>query len=185
MTIYVSKHGQRYGPYSVEELRAEVLKGFFQPENFATSNHGETWVPISAFPGIGSFSYRVEAKAADNLLLLSYYGKVTATDAEQCGREIEQSLTSLRPGFRLLSDFSKLESMEIACAPHIEHVMDLCNARGIQGVIRVIPHPQKDIGLGIMSHFHYRPSVHIVTCETLAEAEQILRQSQPTDMSAS
>ena len=184
MEIYISKSGQRYGPYSVEELRQEVWKGVFQPDNHATTNNGNTWEPINALPGIGSLCYSVEAKSAENLLLLHYYGKVTASDAERCGSEIEHCLTNLRPGFRLLSDFTKLESMELACAPHIERVMDLCNAHGIQGVIRVIAHPRQDIGLGIMSHFHYGPNVKITTCATLAEAEEILKQSQSTELPA-
>jgi hypothetical protein len=37
-------------------------------------------------------------------------------------------------------------------------------------VVRIIPDPRKDIGLSIMSVFHYRRGVRIVTCETLAEA---------------
>jgi hypothetical protein len=184
MKIYISKSGQRYGPYSVEELRQEVRKGVFQPETFATTNGGDTWEPISALPQIGCLCYSVEAREAENLLLLRYYGKVTAADAERCGREIEDCLTTLRPGFRLLSDFSKLESMEVACAPHIERVMDLCNARGIQSIIRVFGHPKQDIGLGIMSHFHYRPNVKIMTFETLAEAEEILKQGQTTEAPA-
>ena len=39
---------------------------------------------------------------------------------------------------------------------------------------------EKDIGLRIMSRFHYRPDVQIMTCETVAEAEEILKQ-QITD----
>jgi hypothetical protein len=40
--------------------------------------------------------------------------------------------------------------------------------------VRVIPDSRKDIGLNIMSLFHYRRGVRIVTCETLAEAHTIL-----------
>lgn len=181
MTIYVSRSGQRYGPYAIAELRAEVLKGIFRPEDFATSDNGDNWGPISGLPGIGSFTYAVEVKRDENLLILSYRGKVTVGDAEECARAVEASLTTLRPGFRLLSDFSQLESMAVACAPHIERIMDLCSNQGIHGVIRVISQPTKDIGLRIMSHFHYRPDVQIVTCETLEEAETILKQSLATD----
>ncbi len=184
MKIYVSKNGQRYGPYSVEELRAEVLKGLFEPENFATSNNGESWKPISALPGIGPLAYAVSAKPEQNLLVLSYRGKVTVHDAEECARAIEAGLTTLRPGFRLLTDLTGLESMDVACAPHIERVMDLCNRQGVHMVIRVVPRPEKDIGLRIMSRFHYRPSVQILTCETLSQAEEILRQSQTSNAPA-
>src|SRR5262245_15252146 len=137
MKIYVSKGAQRYGPYSVEELRAEVWKGIFQSESFATCNNGESWEPISALPGIGSLVYTVTAKPEENLLELSYRGKVTVHDAEECARAIETGLTTIKPGFRLLTDLTGLEWIDVACAPHIEHVMDLCNRQGIHMVIRV------------------------------------------------
>jgi hypothetical protein len=41
-------------------------------------------------------------------------------------------------------------------------------------VVRVIPDPHKDIGLNILSLFHYRRGVRIVTCETLEEAMRAL-----------
>ena len=52
--------------------------------------------------------------------------------------------------------------------------MDLCNKKGVEMVVRVIPDPHKDIGLNIMSLFHYRRHVRLVTCQTLAEAMNIL-----------
>jgi hypothetical protein len=42
-------------------------------------------------------------------------------------------------------------------------------------VVRVIPDPTRDIGLQIMSYFHYDGAVRIVTCATLDEATEILR----------
>ena len=58
MRLYVSKNGQRYGPYSLEELRREVLANVFRPEHFASSDSGRTWEPISSVPGIGRSSMR-------------------------------------------------------------------------------------------------------------------------------
>ena len=52
--------------------------------------------------------------------------------------------------------------------------MDMCNEKGVEMVVRLIPDPHKDIGLNIMSLFHYRRRVRLVTCETLAEAMKIL-----------
>ena len=46
--------------------------------------------------------------------------------------------------------------MDVACAPDIEQAMDLLNEAGIVKVVRVIAHPRQDIGLSIMSLFHYR-----------------------------
>jgi hypothetical protein len=52
--------------------------------------------------------------------------------------------------------------------------MDACNRAGVQKVVRIIPEPEKDIGFGIMSLFHYRRGVQIVTCESADEAAAIL-----------
>jgi len=53
-------------------------------------------------------------------------------------------------------------------------MMDLCNKKGVETVVRVIPDPHKDIGLNIMSLFHYRRRVRVVTCQTLEEARRVL-----------
>jgi anti-anti-sigma regulatory factor len=80
----------------------------------------------------------------------------------------------LQFGFRLLADLTELEAMDMACAPFIEKAMDLCNQKGASMVVRVIPDPRRDIGLQIMSIFHYRGDVQIFTCETLAQADDLL-----------
>ena len=68
-----------------------------------------------------------------------------------------------------------LSTAEVACAPFIEKAMDLCNEKGASIVVRVIPDPHRDIGLQIMSYFHYSGDVQIITCETLDQAKDILR----------
>ena len=174
MKLYVSKNGQRYGPYSLQELRKEVLANVFQPEHFASSDNGRTWEPISAVPGIGPLVYAVEADDAHNLLTIRYRGYVSSSAVARCARDVANSLTCLKPGFRLLADFTDLESMDIACAPHLEHIMQLCNEKGVSAVVRAIPDPRRDIGLRIMSYFHYGPEVRVKTCRSLEEARKIL-----------
>lgn len=178
MQFYVSRNGQRYGPYSLEELRHEVLANVFRPENFASSDNGQTWEPISAIPGIGPLVYAVEADRANNLLVIRYRDGVGSSDVERCAAEVSKALTSLTPGFRLLADFTDLESMDAACAPHLRHIMRLCDGKEVSSVVRVIPNPQRDIGLRIMSFFHYGPEVQITTCSTLEEAKEILDRHQ-------
>jgi len=39
-------------------------------------------------------------------------------------------------------------------------------------VTRVMPDPHKDIGLNILSQFHYGPEIQIGTFQTLADALQ-------------
>ena len=43
--------------------------------------------------------------------------------------------------------------------------------------MRAIPDPRRDIGLRIMSYFHYRPEVGVTTCRSLEEAQEILASS--------
>ena len=118
--------------------------------------------------------FQAEVDKAQNLLKISFAQHVGPEDMKQGEEKIPALLADLRPGFRLLTDLSALESMDLACEPYINKVMDLCNKQEVEMVVRVIPDPQKDIGLNIMSLFHYRHGVRLVTCETLAEAMQIL-----------
>ena len=53
-------------------------------------------------------------------------------------------------------------------------VMDLFNAKGVAMVVRVIPDPKRDIGLNILSLFHYSRKVRIVTVKSLDEATKLL-----------
>ena len=51
-------------------------------------------------------------------------------------------------------------------------IMDALAEKGVASVSRVIPDPHKDIGLNILSQFHYGPEIKIATFETLADALQ-------------
>ncbi|HEY3663615.1 MAG TPA: hypothetical protein VGL24_10720 [Chthoniobacterales bacterium] len=174
MKFFVTRNAQRYGPYSLEELRREVLANFFRPDHFASTDEGRTWRQIHTLPGIGPLDFAVEVQPAENLLLIRYRGHVRASVVAQCAREVEKALSRLTPGFMLLVDFTDLEAMDLDCAPPLEKIMQLCNDHGIQAVVRVIPDPRCDIGLRIMSYFHYGPEVFIATCHTLDEARETL-----------
>ena len=50
--------------------------------------------------------------------------------------------------------------------------MDALTEKGVGSVTRVFSDPRKDIGLNILSQFHYGPDVAITTFETLADAVQ-------------
>jgi hypothetical protein len=52
--------------------------------------------------------------------------------------------------------------------------MDTLAEKGVSSVTRVMPDPHKDIGLNILSQFHYGPEIQIATFETLADALQSL-----------
>ena len=116
-----------------------------------------------------------EVDEPNRLLAIRYHGVVRAEETEKSLEQIRNDLAKLQRGFRLLVDLSELQSLDVGCAPFIEKAMDMCNEKGASMVVRVIPDPHRDIGLQIMSIFHYGGDVQILTCQTLAEAEEILR----------
>jgi anti-anti-sigma regulatory factor len=104
------------------------------------------------------------------VLTISHGQHVGVEDARRCLETVRGFMEQLKPGFLLLTDLSALESMDACCAPELGAIMDLCNARGVSTVVRVIPDPNKDIGLDLISKFHLNPSVKIQTHGSLAEA---------------
>jgi hypothetical protein len=108
------------------------------------------------------------------LLQVSYSGKVARDEAEACNRRLSELLGNVEPGFTLLTDLSQLDEMDLACRPAIDKMMDTLSDRGVRKVIRVVPAPEKDIGFGIMSLFHYGPEVRVVTCKNMDEARQVV-----------
>jgi hypothetical protein len=119
-----------------------------------------------------------ESNSSRKLISISYSGHVGAEEARSCVAEVSGLLRDQKPGFRLLTDLSGLESMDLDCVPHVEKMMDLCDQRGVQAVVRVIPDPHKDIGLNIMSLFHYHRHVHLTTCKTMTEAVKTLAEEK-------
>ncbi len=115
--------------------------------------------------------FHVEADAPHNLLVQTFTQQVAPIQMRHCRVAIETALTQLSPGFRLLTDLSKLEKMDYACAKEISKIMDRCREKGVAEVVRVIPDSKKDIGFKVLSFFHYGPAIPIVTCETLQEAQ--------------
>jgi len=113
---------------------------------------------------------KVETDKTKNLLTIRFSGSVMAEETRRGMEKVKTLLSELKPGFRLLTDLSGLATMDLACLPHIKGNMDLCNRKGISKVVRVIPDPEKDIGFNILSLFHYRRGIPIVTCESLKEA---------------
>jgi hypothetical protein len=109
-----------------------------------------------------------------NLLKVKYAGHIVAEEAERFAEKVQSLVRHLQPGFSMLTDLRALEAMDLGCVPYIEKVMDRCDDAGIKRVVRIIPDPRKDIGLNIMSLFHYRPGVRIATCQTLEEAQAAL-----------
>ena len=116
--------------------------------------------------------YAVELDQSKRLLVISAAQHVTAEQAKLATQRIRELLQDIAPGFRVLADFRWLESMDAAAARHIAKIMDALAEKEVASVTRVIPDPHKDIGLNILSQFHYGPHVQIATFQTLADALQ-------------
>jgi hypothetical protein len=116
----------------------------------------------------------VETDTTKQLLVLSIAGTVTVDEAKDIVARVRERLAEMAPGFVALADFRWLESMTAAAAPFVAEIMDAFAARKVSAVVRVMPDRHRDIGLNILSPFHYGPEVRLMTFETLADAIQAL-----------
>lgn len=116
----------------------------------------------------------VEADTTKQLLVLSIAGTVCVDESRETVARIREKLEEMSPEFVALIDFRWLESMSPAAAPFVAEIMDLFVAKKVSAVVRVMPDPHLDIGLNILSPFHYGPDVRLMTFETLADAIQAL-----------
>jgi anti-anti-sigma regulatory factor len=121
--------------------------------------------------------FTVTLDQSRNALTISYGGRVTPDATRLCAEEVRLALTILQPGFRLVVDLSELQTMEVACSPLIANIMEICNAAGVAEVVRIIPDPTRDIGLQILSFFHYGTEVYIRTCASTEEAFEMLAET--------
>ena len=116
----------------------------------------------------------VEVEKKMRLLKVSWSQHVSADEAKKALEDLPALVSQFTGGFRLLADLTSLDSMELGCVAYLRKIMDILNKAGVELVVRVIPDPHKDIGLNIMSLFHYRRGLPIVTFESLPEALKIL-----------
>jgi hypothetical protein len=114
--------------------------------------------------------YAVELDRSKRLLVISGLHRVTAEHAKLAAQRVRELLQDVAPGFRVLADYRWLDAIDPAAARHIAEIMDACAEKGVASVTRVMPDPHKDIGLNILSQFHYGPEIKIATFETLADA---------------
>jgi len=118
--------------------------------------------------------FLVESDTTNQLLVLSITGAVSMEESRDSVARVREKLQEMEPGFIGLVDFRWLESMGASSAPFIAEIMEAFAAKKVSAVVRVMPDSHKDIGLNILSQFHYGPDVRLMTFETLADAIQAL-----------
>ena len=114
--------------------------------------------------------FLVTSNKAKRLLHLSYIQHIQPGELKRGLGDIKTLLADLPPGFHLLADFGRLESMDPACTTEIGRIMELLDQSGVGMMVRVVPDSNKDIGLNILTLFHYRHHPQVITCENMAEA---------------
>jgi anti-anti-sigma regulatory factor len=114
--------------------------------------------------------YSVESDRSKRLVVISAAGQVTKKEVEAVALQVREMMKQVSPGFRVLADFRALDRMEPAAATHLAEIMDALAEKEVAAVVRVVPDPHKDIGLNILSQFHYGPNINVYTFESLAEA---------------
>jgi len=101
---------------------------------------------------------------ARRLLCLSHIRRVRLEELKR-GREDVKTL---------LADLSQLETMDFDCMEEIGRTMELFDRNEVGMIVRVIPDSRKDIGLNILTLFHYPRHPQVVTCRTMMEAAGLL-----------
>ncbi len=118
--------------------------------------------------------YLVTSNKEKKLLHLSYIGQVEPEQLKRGLEDLKMSLADLPPDFRLLADFGRLDSMSLDCVPEVGLGMEMIDRHGVEMIVRVIPDPRKDIGLNILTLFHYARRPRVVNCENMIEAAKVL-----------
>jgi hypothetical protein len=124
--------------------------------------------------------YSVETDEPKSLIIISAAGVVTVEQVRAAAAQVREVMQDAPPGIRVVADFRFLERMDATAAPHIGEIMDALAAKQVALVVRIMPDLHKDIGLNILSQFHYGPGIQILTVATLADALDSIRE-RPID----
>ncbi len=117
----------------------------------------------------------VTSNKSQQLLNVRFIGQVLPEQLQLARKELAAELAGLLPGFHFLVDFSQFEAMDVDNTSMVGEIMELLVQSGVGLVVRVIPDASHDIGMNILTIFHYPPELKVITCQTLAEAAATLK----------
>ena len=52
MQVHIDRNGERYGPYSIEDINAYLANGTLLPTDLAWQDGMTDWLPVSQIPGV-------------------------------------------------------------------------------------------------------------------------------------
>jgi len=122
----------------------------------------------------GRPAFDVKIDLNRNLVCTKFAGDISSATLQGAVAKVEALLAQMKPGFSVFADMSQVAAMDLDCAPPLTRIMDLCRARGVGLIVRMLPAKEHDIGVNLLSIVHYRGLVKTVTVSTTAEAERIL-----------
>jgi hypothetical protein len=114
--------------------------------------------------------FSVETDDINRLIKINWSENVSLEEMREGAEQVRALSANLKHGFRLLSDLTGLQSMDPRGASYIGAIMDLFAAKEVSLIVRVIPDPHKDIGLNILTYFHYGTKVQVETYQNLSDA---------------
>ena len=85
----------------------------------------------------------ITSNKSRQLLYIRYAGQVRPEEFLRSREDLVAQLVELSAGFRLLADFSQLESMKLDCEPELGRMMELIGQAGVDLVVRVISRPKQ------------------------------------------
>ena len=116
----------------------------------------------------------ISSNKSKQLLQVRFIGQVLPKEFADAEKDLGAELDGLSPGFHYLVDFSQFESMGLDSRLEVGRIMELIASAGVGLVVRVIPDSSKDIGMKILTIFHYPPNLQVVTCQNLIQAGHAL-----------
>ena len=96
MQIHISRNGQQFGPYSLDDVRAQLASGAILPTDLAWKEGAPDWQPLSSMPEFAGIVPPVQTAKTSGLaiaslvlgilsLVLCWIGGVAAIPAVICG----------------------------------------------------------------------------------------------------
>jgi len=116
----------------------------------------------------------ISSNKSKQLLQIRFIGQVLPKEIADAEKDLAAELVGLSTGFHYLVDFSQFESMELDSRLAVGRIMELIASAGVGLVVRVIPDSSKDIGMKILTIFHYPPNLQVVTCQSMIQAGHAL-----------
>ena len=118
---------------------------------------------------------KIDYDPEKSVLFIELLRDVDAAQARLALLELERDLANVEKGFKVLVDYTAVETMEPEVEGEVLKSMDFLNAKGVEEIVRVLPDPELELGFNLMSIFHYSPQVRVHAARTRAEGEALLR----------